>query len=184
MGNEVGGGVTAVCVLWESSGTTASDCLVQTWCLPSEISVWRQWSRKEIIIRNWWSWGRWHGWGFGEGNKEMLIQMPKCCPLLPSHLEVQGEYLDVHLWQAWVSLVAQLVKNLPAMWETWCSTPGLRRSSGEGNGYSLQYCGRENSMDGIVHGVAKSWTRLSNFHSIASMLSCSVKSDSLRPHGL
>ena len=35
---------------------------------------------------------------------------------------------------------------------------------GEGNGYPLQYSGLENSTDRIVHGVAKSWTRLSNFH--------------------
>ena len=33
-----------------------------------------------------------------------------------------------------------------------------------GNGYPLQYSGLENSMDCIVHGVAKSRTRLSNFH--------------------
>ena len=42
--------------------------------------------------------------------------------------------------------------------------PGLGRSPGEGNGYPLQYSGLENSMDSIVHGVAKSWTRLSDFH--------------------
>ena len=44
------------------------------------------------------------------------------------------------------------------------SIPGLGRSPGEGKGYPLQYSGLENSMDGIVHGVAKSQTRLSNFH--------------------
>ena len=44
------------------------------------------------------------------------------------------------------------------------STPGLGRSPGEGKGYPLQYADLENSMDFIVHGVAKSWTRLSNFH--------------------
>ena len=44
------------------------------------------------------------------------------------------------------------------------SIPGLGRSPGEGKGYSLQYSGLENSMDCIVHGVAKSRTRLSNFH--------------------
>ena len=44
------------------------------------------------------------------------------------------------------------------------SIPGLGRSPGEGKGYSLQYSGLENSMDYIVHGVAKSRTRLSNFH--------------------
>ena len=42
--------------------------------------------------------------------------------------------------------------------------PGLGRSSGEGNGYPLQYPGMENSMDCIVHGVTKSWTQLSDFH--------------------
>ena len=35
--------------------------------------------------------------------------------------------------------------------------PGLRRSPGEGKGYPLQYYGLENSMDCIVHVVAKSW---------------------------
>ena len=34
--------------------------------------------------------------------------------------------------------------------------PGLGRSPGEGKGYPLQYSGLENSMDCIVHGVAKS----------------------------
>ena len=46
------------------------------------------------------------------------------------------------------------------------SIPGLGRSPGERKGYPLQYFGLENSMDGIVHGVAKSWTRLSSFHSL------------------
>ena len=36
------------------------------------------------------------------------------------------------------------------------STLGLGRSPGEGKGYPLQYSGLENSMDYIVHGVAKS----------------------------
>ena len=37
------------------------------------------------------------------------------------------------------SLVAQLVKNLPAMQETWVQFPGLGRYPGEGNGNSLQH---------------------------------------------
>ena len=41
---------------------------------------------------------------------------------------------------------------------------GLGRSPGEGKGYPLQYSGIEKSMDCIVHGVAKSWIRLSDFH--------------------
>ena len=44
------------------------------------------------------------------------------------------------------------------------SIPGLGRYPGEGKGYPLQYSGLENSMDCIVYGVAKNWTRLSNFH--------------------
>ena len=43
------------------------------------------------------------------------------------------------------------------------SIPGLRRSPGEGKGYPLQYSGLENSMDRIVHGVAKSRALLSYF---------------------
>ena len=42
--------------------------------------------------------------------------------------------------------------------------PGLGRSPGEGKGYPLQYCGLENSMDYIVHGVANNHTQLSEFH--------------------
>ena len=42
------------------------------------------------------------------------------------------------------------------------SIPGLGRSPEEGKGYPLQYSGLENSMDCIVHEVAKSWTRLSD----------------------
>ena len=36
------------------------------------------------------------------------------------------------------------------------SIPELGRSPGEGKGYPLQYCGLENSMDCIVHGISKS----------------------------
>ena len=48
------------------------------------------------------------------------------------------------------------------------SIPGSGRSSGEGNDNPFQYSCLENPMDGgawwaTVHGVAKSWTRLSNF---------------------
>ena len=42
--------------------------------------------------------------------------------------------------------------------------PELGRSPGEGKGYSFQYSGLKNSMNSIAHGIAKSWTRLSNFH--------------------
>ena len=63
----------------------------------------------------------------------------------------------------WASLVAQLVKNRPAMRETWVLSLGWEDSPGEGKSYPLQYSGLENSMDSIVHGVAKSQTQLSDF---------------------
>ena len=48
---------------------------------------------------------------------------------------------------------------------------GSGRSSGEGNGNPLQYFCLENSMDrgswqAIVHGVTKSQTGLSDYHSL------------------
>ena len=51
-----------------------------------------------------------------------------------------------------VSLVAQLVKNPPAMWETWVRSLGWDDAPGEGDSYPLQYSGLENSMDCIVMG--------------------------------
>ena len=40
------------------------------------------------------------------------------------------------------------------------SIPGLGRSPGEGKDYPLHYSGLENSIECIVHGLAKSWTWL------------------------
>ena len=67
----------------------------------------------------------------------------------------------------WASVVAQLVKNLPAnVGDTrdGGSIPELERSPGEGNGNPLQQSCLENFMDrgawqATVHGVAKSWTQ-------------------------
>ena len=56
-----------------------------------------------------------------------------------------------------VSPVAQLVKNPPAMSETWVQSLSWEDPL-------EKYSGLENSMDCIVHEVAKSWTRLNDFH--------------------
>ena len=42
--------------------------------------------------------------------------------------------------------------------------PGLERAPEKGKGYPLQYSGLENPRDCIVYRVAKSQTRLSDFH--------------------
>ena len=67
--------------------------------------------------------------------------------------------------------LAQRLKRLPGMWETWVRPPGSGRSPGEENGNPLQYSCLENPMEGgawcaTVHGVAKSRTRLSYFTSL------------------
>ena len=75
--------------------------------------------------------------------------------------------LSLSLSLLWTSLVAQMVKNLPAIQETGFD-PWSGRSPGEGNsGYPLQYSCLENSMDrgtwwATVRGVTKSRTRLSD----------------------
>ena len=45
------------------------------------------------------------------------------------------------------SLVAQMVKHLPAMQDTWVRPLAQEDSPGEGNGNPLQYCCLKNSMD-------------------------------------
>ena len=64
--------------------------------------------------------------------------------------------------------MTQTVKHLPRNAGDSGSIPGSGRSPGEGNGNPFQYSCLENSMDrgawwATVHGVTKSWTRLSNF---------------------
>ena len=67
-----------------------------------------------------------------------------------------------------------MVKNSPANAKGAGDTgsiPGLGRAPGGGNGNPLQYSCLENLMDGgawqaTVHGVAKSWTQLSDFTSL------------------
>ena len=83
---------------------------------------------------------------------------------IPGQGRSAGEGMGYPLQYSWASLVAQLVKNLPAMRETWVRSLGWEDSPGGGKGYPLQYSGLENSMDSIVYGVAKSQIRLSNFH--------------------
>ena len=71
----------------------------------------------------------------------------------------------VYFGRSRASLVAQMVMNLPAMWEDEDPglIPGLRRPPGEGNGYPLKCPCPQNLMDrrawwATVHGVTKSQT--------------------------
>ena len=64
-------------------------------------------------------------------------------------------------------LVAQKVKNPPAMQETWVQSLGWEDPMEKG--MVTQYSCVQNPMDGgawqaTVHGVPKSWTRLTSLH--------------------
>ena len=62
-------------------------------------------------------------------------------------------------------LVAQMVRNPPAMWETWLQSLGWEDPL-EKRKVTLPYSGLENFTDCVVHGAAKSWTLLCNFQYI------------------
>ena len=83
--------------------------------------------------------------------------------LIPGSGRSTGEGIGYPLQYSWASLVAQLVKSLPAMWETWVWFLGREDPLEKGKA-PTQYSGLENSMDYVVLGVAKSWTRLNDFH--------------------
>ena len=114
--------------------------------------------------------------GVGEDCWESLGQQSTCnagdLGLIPGTGRSAGERIGYPLQYSWASLVPQLVKNLPAMRETWIRSLGwedpLEKGKAthfeKGKATHFQCSGLENSMDCIVHGVAKSRTWLSNFH--------------------
>ena len=68
------------------------------------------------------------------------------------------------------SLIAQLVKNLPAMQETPVWFLGWEDLLEKGKSYPILYSDLENSMDCIVHGVTKSQTGLNDLRLVPSGL--------------
>jgi len=70
---------------------------------------------------------------------------------IPGSGRSAGEGIGYPLQYSWASLVAQLVKNPPAMRETWISVPGLGKSPGEKKGYPLQYSSLENGSQRVGH---------------------------------
>ena len=84
--------------------------------------------------------------------------------MIPGSGRSPGEGTGYTVQYSWASLVAQLVKNPPAMQKTWVRSLGWEDPLEWGKSYPLQYSGLENSMDCIVHEVAKSRTQLSDFY--------------------
>ena len=75
-----------------------------------------------------------------------------------------GEGISYPLQYSWVSLVVQLVKNLPAMQETLVQSLGWEDLLEKGVATHSSILACKIPWTVIVHGVAKSRTRLSNFH--------------------
>ena len=82
---------------------------------------------------------------------------------IPGSGRSAGERIGYALQYSWVSL-GSAGKKFTFNMGYLDLISGLGRPPREGKGYPLQYSGLENSMDHIVHGVAKSQTRLSDLH--------------------
>ena len=52
--------------------------------------------------------------------------------MIPGSESSPGEGMDYPPQHSWTSLLAQTVKNLPAMWETWVRSPGWEDPLEEG----------------------------------------------------
>ena len=63
----------------------------------------------------------------------------------------------------WASLEAQWVKNLPTMQQTWVQSPGWEDPL-KGTATHSSILAWRIPWTSIIHGVAKSWTWLSDFH--------------------
>ena len=74
--------------------------------------------------------------------------------------------MHCRIFNSILGLIAQVVKNRQE-----CRTRAVRflgqEDPLEKGSSPLQYSGLENSIDSIIHGVAKSGTRLSDFHSVS-----------------
>ena len=73
----------------------------------------------------------------------------------------------LHCRQILYHLVAQTVKNLPVVWETWVRCPGWEDFLEEGMAthssiHAWRFLMDRGAWQATVHGITKSWTRLSD----------------------
>ena len=86
---------------------------------------------------------------------------------IPGSERSPGEGIGYPLQYSWASLVAQVVKNPPAMWETWVQSLGWEGRLEEDMATDSSILAwripwTEEPVQATVHGVTKSWTQLSN----------------------
>ena len=82
--------------------------------------------------------------------------------LIPGSGRSTGEGIVYPLQYSWAFLVAQLVKNLPAMWETWVRSLGWEDPQEKGKATHSSILAWR--IPWTVHGDTKSQTRLTDFH--------------------
>ena len=91
-------------------------------------------------------------------------------PSIPRSCGSPGEEIGYPLQYSWASLMAQTVKNLPAMQETWVLSLGWEDPLEEGIATHTNILAWRIPVDrgtwwATVHGVAKSWIRLKRLSS-------------------
>ena len=145
----------------------------KSWCPDQWMGIWSKWTRFRTL-------------NVEQRQKKGLVAVPYKQASVSSYWDP-----ELLLVPSWVfSLPVSPLSCLPTLRgfpgssagkESACSVgdlgpiPGLGRSPGEGTGYPLQYSGLENSMDCIVHGVAKSRTQLSDFHLHFKEILCQIR---------
>ena len=82
---------------------------------------------------------------------------------IPGSGRFPGEGIGYPLQYSWASLVAQMAKNLPAVWETWVQSLGWEDLLEKGLATHSSVLAWRIPMDtgawqATVHGVTKSWT--------------------------
>ena len=116
-----------------------------------------------LVLRVIW-WQQAESWGFpgGSAGKESAYKAgdPSSTPGLGRS---PGEGIGYPLQDSWASLVAQLEKNSPAMWETGIRPLGWEDPLEEGRATLSSILAWRIPMDrgawwATVHGFAKSWT--------------------------
>ena len=122
------------------------------------------WSATKPIISPKQTWIKWHS----------SVRKESACNAgdpssIPGSGRSSGGRIGYPLQSSWASLVAQLVKNPPAMQETPVWSLGWDDPLEKGKATQLQYSGLANFTGCIVHGVTKSRTQLSDFHFLLSL---------------
>ena len=81
---------------------------------------------------------------------------------LKAHIQQSEVRIYRNFTYNWASWVAQMLKNLPAMWEAWVWPLSWEDLQEKGKATHAS-SGLENSIECIVHRVAKSRTQLTTF---------------------